>query len=111
MVGEEQCSFQRGKGCGDQIFALWQLGEKICEKGKSVYMYFVGLEKTYDRVNRKGVWEILKMYETGEHKIAAVKCFYYGSEACVRVDNKESEMLRVNAELRQGCVISISVAV
>lgn len=45
-----------------QIFTLRQLKEKICEKGKQLFLCFVDPEKAYNRVYRKGVWDVLKTY-------------------------------------------------
>ena len=30
-----------------------------------VYVSFIDLEKTYDRVNREGLWQVLRMYDVG----------------------------------------------
>lgn len=70
-----------------------------------MYLCFVDLEKAYDRVDRKGVWEVMKMNGVGGRTLEAVKSFYNGSEACVTVGNEESEMFAVNVGLRQGCVM------
>lgn len=59
------------------------------EKGKQLYLCFVDLEKAHDRVDRRGVWEIMKMYGVGGCTLEAVKCFYEGSEVCVRVESRE----------------------
>lgn len=48
----------------------------------------------HDRVGRKSMCE---MYGVGFHSLGAVKSL---SEACVRVDHKESEMFKVNVDLR-----------
>ena len=44
--------------------------------------------------------------EWGGRNQRAVKSFYDGCVACVRVGNKESEMFEVTVGLRQGCVMS-----
>jgi hypothetical protein len=41
VIGEEQCSFRRGRGCVDQVFAVRQLCEKVIEKNKEVYTYCI----------------------------------------------------------------------
>ena len=48
---------QRG-GCVDQIFTLKQIGEKAVEKKHRVYVGFIDLEKAYDRVIRKALWQL-----------------------------------------------------
>ena len=47
--------FRAGRGCGDQIFAHKQIGEKAWEKKRKVNVGFMDLEKAYDRVNREAL--------------------------------------------------------
>ena len=47
----------------DQIFTLKQIGEKTQVKNLRVYVFFIHLEKTYARVNRKALWQVLRMYD------------------------------------------------
>ena len=54
IIGEEQCSFCKGRGCVDQIFTLRQLCEKVCKKVKLLYPCFMDLGRDYERVDRKG---------------------------------------------------------
>lgn len=69
-------------------------------------MCFIDQEKYNGTVNRKDVWEFIKIYGMREHISGEVKSFYEGNEACVRADSKESDMLRVKVGLRQGYVMS-----
>ena len=61
-VMDEQGWFMAGRGCNDQIFTVRQIMEKSIEKDKVVYMAFVDLEKTYDKVNREKLWRVLEEY-------------------------------------------------
>ena len=40
----------------DQTFTLNQIGDKAREKKHRLYVGFLGLEKGYDRVNKKDLW-------------------------------------------------------
>ena len=51
LIDYEQGSFREGRGCVHQILTLKQIGEKAREKKRRVYLGFIDLEKTYDRVN------------------------------------------------------------
>ncbi|WP_435362532.1 reverse transcriptase domain-containing protein, partial [Klebsiella pneumoniae] len=62
LVGEEQGGFRKGKGCVDQIFVMRNIVEKHLERGKKVYAAFMDLEKAYDRVDREGLWRVLRIY-------------------------------------------------
>lgn len=48
----------------DQLFSLRQLCKKR-EKGEQIYPCFVNLEKGYNKVDRKGIREVMKMYRVG----------------------------------------------
>ena len=106
VIGEEQCGFRKGRGCVDQIFVVRQICEKALAKGMDVFWAFMDLEKAYDRVDRKALWEVLQIYGIGGKLLRAVKSFYESSRACVRIGGGESEWFEVKVGLRQGCVMS-----
>ena len=56
LIDDVQGRVRAGSGCVDQIFILKQIGEKAREKKCRVYVGFMDLEKTYDRVNREALW-------------------------------------------------------
>ena len=106
QLGEEQCGFRRGRGCVDQIFTVKNVCEKYLEKGKELYVAFMDLEKAYDRIDREALWKVLQIYGVGGKLLNAVKSFYAGSRACVRVGREEGGWFSVDVGLRQGCVMS-----
>ena len=105
-VGEEQSGFRAGRGCMDQVFAVRQIVEKMLDKHKDVYFAFMDLEKAYDKIDRDALWKVLSMYGVRGKLLNAVKSFYKGSVACVRIGNSTSDCFSVNVGLRQGCVMS-----
>ena len=58
-------------------------------------MSFIGLEKAYDRVNRKALWLMLRMYDVGVKLLDGIKSMCDDSPACVRVKWDESEPFRI----------------
>ena len=106
VICDVQGGFRRGMGCVDQVFAVRQICEKYMAKGKDVFWAFMDLEKAYDRVDRTGMWDILKVYGVGGRLLEGVKSFYENSRACVRVGNSTSEWFTVKVGLRQGCAMS-----
>ena len=106
IFGEEQCRFRRGRECVDQIFTARDVSEKYTSKGKDVYWAFMDLEKAYDRIDREALWTVLQGYGVRGAVLQAVKSFYVGSRACVRVGNEVSRWFEVKTGLRQGCVMS-----
>ena len=71
-----------------------------------IYMRLWILKKTYDTIDRHGMWQMLTVYGVGGKLLKAVQSFYVDSRACVWVGNDVSEWFPVNGGLRQGCVMS-----
>ena len=53
LIDDEQGGFRAGRVYVDQIFTLKQISEKARERKCRVYVGLIGLEKAYNRVNRK----------------------------------------------------------
>ncbi len=85
-VGDEQGGFRRGRGCVDQIFAVKMLAEKYLEKDRKLFAAFMDLEKAYDRVDRKGLWDTLRVYGVGGKLLEGIRSFYENASASVRVN-------------------------
>ena len=105
-IGEEQCGFRKGRGCVDQIFVVRQLCEKFLGKGRDVYFAFMDLEKAYDRVDRRALWQVLRMYGLGGKLLGGIQSLYEENRMCVKVGNEVSEWFESKVGLRQGCVMS-----
>ena len=105
-MDEEQRGFRKGRGCVDQIFAVKQICEKARRKGRKVYMGFMDLEKAYDSVNRKGLWQVLSMYGISGKLLNGIKSLHDESKACVRVNGTVSEWFEIENGVKQGCVMS-----
>ena len=69
LIDDELGDFREGRGYVDQIFTLNQIGMKARDKKRRVYLGFICLEKTYHRVNREALRQVLRMYYVG------VKCW------------------------------------
>ena len=109
-VAEVQGGFRRGRGSADQTFIVRQICEKYyIAKDKDVYFAFLDPEKVYDRIDRKAMWKVLRIYGIGGRLLRAVKSLYAGSRACVRVGSELSERLSVRVGLRQGCDVAVAV--
>ncbi len=58
-VSDEQGGFRKGKSCVDQIFAIIKLMEDYFRKDRKLYAAYMDLEKTYDRIHRKVLWNVV----------------------------------------------------
>ena len=61
-----------------------------------MYVGFTDLEKTYDRVNREALWQVLKVYDMGSKLLSGIKSMYVDSSACVKVKSVESKWFRID---------------
>ena len=53
--------------------------------------------KPYSRVNRKALWQVLRMYDVGGKLLNSIKSMYINSKACIRVKGGESECFRITS--------------
>ena len=58
------------------------------------------LEKTYDRVNKETLLQILRMYGVCGNLLNGIKSMYVNSLAYVRVKGGESECFMINSGVR-----------
>ena len=62
-----------------------------------MHVRFMDLEKSYDRVNRKALWQVLRMYDVGSKLLYGIKSVYVNSLACVREKGSDSEYFRIDS--------------
>lgn len=105
-VNENQFGFMPGKSTMEPIFIVRQLMEKFREAKKSMYLVFVDLEKAYDKVPRKVLWEVLNKKGIGSRYIEVVKDMYKDSKTSVRTVGGISEGFGVGIGVHQGSALS-----
>ena len=64
-IGEQQCGFRQSRGYMDQVFAVRQVCEKYPANGKCLFRTLMDLEKAYDRIDRHGVLQMLRVCGVG----------------------------------------------
>ena len=60
MLGEIQCGFRRGRRTEDNLFMLERLIEMVNGRKEEIFVAFLDIEKAYDRVNRKKLFEVMR---------------------------------------------------
>ncbi len=60
-----------------------------------MFWAFMDLQKAHDRIDREGLWTVLRLYGLGGRLLKRVKSFYVNSRACVRVGNGVSDWFLV----------------
>ena len=96
VIGEEHCGFRKGRGCINQIFAVRQLWEKFLAKGWEVYFACMVLEKAYDGVDKRALWQMVSIYGVGlgEKLLRALQSLCEDNGMCVRVGGEKNEWFK-----------------
>ena len=88
------------------VFILRRLQEECHAKGKKLYMCFVDLDKSLDRVPRKVMDWAMRKKGIPEVFVSSAMCLYEGVKPKVRVDSELSEELEVKIVMHQGSVLT-----
>ena len=88
----EQGGFRSVRGCLVEILTLNELGEKSRGKKPRVYVGSVDLENPHDRINRKALWQALRMYDVVGKRLNGIKSMVIKSLVCVRVKGDEKRV-------------------
>ena len=59
-LSESQMGFRKGKGTRDAIFQLRQVGERMAQMGKELFVSFVDYQKAFDRVKHSKLVEAME---------------------------------------------------
>ena len=70
-----------------------------------MHVGFMDLEKTYDRVNRESLRQVLRMYDVGDKLLNGIRSIYINSLICVWIKRGESECFRIDSGVRQGFIM------
>jgi len=103
---EMQFGFMPEKGTVDVLFIVRRLKEEYSQKDKKLYMWFVDLEKAFDRIPRKVVEWSLRMKGVPEVIVKAVLSLCEGATTKVRVGSDFSDEFFVKVGVHQGSVLS-----
>lgn len=62
--------------------------KKHPEKDRKLFASFIDLEKADDRIERKGLWDILNIYCLGGDLLVGIRSFYKDLSASVHMNEK-----------------------
>ena len=89
------------------IFEIRRLQELTRKNRIPLYVWFIGLTKSYESVDRTLLWTVLARFGVPQIMISVIRQFHDGMRACVRLDDRVcSRWFAVEQGLRQGCVLA-----
>lgn len=65
------------------IFSLYQVAEKVSEKNQVLFMVFLDLTLTFDTINRKDLWKILKKLDIPDNILNMLIYFHEGIKSSI----------------------------
>ena len=80
-----QAGFREGRGTRDQIASIHWIIEKAIEFQKNIYFCFTDYAKTFDCVDHKKLWKILKEMGIPDHLTCLLRIQYADQERTVRI--------------------------
>ncbi|VDO51636.1 unnamed protein product [Schistosoma margrebowiei] len=71
QLRDQQAGFRKDRSCTDQIATLRIIVEQSIEWNSSLYINFIHYKKSFDSVDRKTLWKLLRHYGV-PHKIVNI---------------------------------------
>ena len=105
-LDESQFGFKKGSGTRNAIFVLRTLGERMIEKGNSLYICFIDFVKAFDRVSHCKLIQIMKEIGIPTEETNIITNLYFNQKAKVRCDNGMTDAFQMEKGVRQGCILS-----
>ena len=101
-----QAGFRKGRGTRDQIANICWIMEKAREFQENIYFCFIDYTKTFDCVDYKKLWKILREMGVPEHLTCHLRNLYAGQEATVRTGHGTTVWFQIGKGVCQGCILS-----
>ena len=103
MLGEIQGGFRRGRHTEDN---LERLIEMVKGKKDKIFVAFLDMEKAYDRVNRKKLFEVMRCYGVHEKLVSLIERIYDGMMVKFELEKVTTGWCKSDSGVRQGCPLS-----
>ena len=106
VIGEEQNGFRRDRRGEDNIYIMRELIDRHNREKKTLYIGFLDIEKAYDRVNRDTLTYVLKKIGFPSKIYNIINSMYRNTKSKFTFGEIESDWVKVERGVRQGCVLS-----
>ena len=102
----KEAGFRKGRGTRDQIVNIYWLIKKARDFQKNIYFCFIDYTKTFDCVDHKKLWKILKEIGIPDDLTCFLRNLYAGQEAIVRIGHGTTDWLQIGKGVHEGCISS-----
>ena len=105
LLAEEQAGFIPGRSTAEQIFNSRVIIEKHLQHQRDLFHNFIDLKKAFDRVQRAGLWQVLRSFNVKEGLVQAIQARYENSNSAVLLNSRLGELFKTTVGIRQGCLL------
>ena len=82
------------------FYILWF--KKKLKSGKTLFAFFVDLEKAFDKIPRNRLIEKLCNLGISGNILRTIENMYQNDEACIKIGNNMTESFQINMGVKQG---------
>ena len=106
MIGDIQGGFRMGRRTEDNLFMLERMIEMAKVRRDCLFVAFIDMEKAYDRVNRKKLFEVMRGYGVQYILVDVIERIYSGSMVKFELESIMTAWCKSDSGVRQGCPLS-----
>ena len=106
VIGEEQGGFRKDRRGTDNLYIVKEIIEHARKSNKKYYVVFLDIEKAYDTVDRKVLWEIMRRIGIEKKIIRIMESLYENTKDIFYIGDLNIEEVKSERGLRQGCTLS-----
>ena len=105
-LDERQKGFVPVNGCYENVKILQQMIKKSRNSQREYNIVFIDLAKAFDTVSHKSIEKGIRRKEIPDQVINTIQQMYEKATTAVSVGGKTTRKVRINAGVKQGCLIS-----
>ena len=105
LLGDLQGGFRKGKQTQDNLLILARVAEVLKAQGRELLLGFLDLEKAFDRVDRRRLFEALRRYGFGPW-VPVLEEIYSHNEVIFSFRGIRTARCQNTSGVRQGCPLS-----
>ena len=109
IIAEEQAGFHPRHSTTEQIFNLRIFLERYLHHQQDLYHVFIDFKKTFDRVRHAALWATMRLYKINTNHINVIQNLYDKATTAVCFNGSTGDWFRTTIEVRQGCLLSLTI--
>ena len=106
MLGDIQGGFRKGRRTEANLFMLERMVEMAKVRKEYLFVAFIDMEKAYDRVDRRKLFEVVRGYGVQKILVDVIERIYNGTMIKFEMESIMSGWCKSDSGVRQGCPLS-----